>query len=121
MNPSWKACCEVKENHVGSNGSLSIDRIMLFPVEIVHLIIVARNYYLYLDTVNGTNNLRDLTISKFDESNYCLCCFPFCFGKYYEVSSKTCLLFQKLFVLQQQIFFQVSSCQIPQGNSYHFL
>ena len=96
MNPSWKACCEVKENHVGSNGSLSIDRIMLFPVEIVHLIIVSRNYYLYLDTVNGINNLRDLTISKFDESNYCLCCFPFCFGKYYEVRSHLYNIFAKL-------------------------
>lgn len=51
-----------QKKQVGSNSSLSNDKIMLFPIEIVHLTIVARTYYFYLDTVNGTNNLRDLKL-----------------------------------------------------------
>lgn len=37
---------------------------MLFPVEILLLIIVAKTYYFYMDTVNGTKNLRYLEITK---------------------------------------------------------
>ena len=60
MNASWGACREVKENQVGSNSSLSIDRMILFPVEIDHLNIVTKTYYFYLDTVSGTKSLWDL-------------------------------------------------------------
>ena len=82
MNASGEACREVNENQVGSNSSLSIDRMILFPVEIIHLTIVTTAYYFYLDTVtasfpeetrldtvNGTNNLRYLTIAKFSKSH----------------------------------------------------
>ena len=68
MNASWDTCRKVKENQVGSNSSLRIDRIMLFPVEIVHINIDSRTY----STASGTNNLRDIIVTKFNESNYSL-------------------------------------------------
>ena len=86
---TWEACCKIKKNQVGSNSSISIDR-MLSPVEIVHLTIISRVYYIYLDTINGTNNFTDFTITKFSESNYGLCCFTLSFRKYYQVRSHLC-------------------------------
>ena len=56
----------------------------MFPVEIVHLIIVTKTYYFNLDTINGIKNLRDLTVTKFSESKYSLYCFSVSFKKYYE-------------------------------------
>ena len=88
-----------QKKQVGSNSSLSNDKIMLFPIEIVHLTIVARTYYFYLDTVNGTNNLRDLNTTKFSESNYGLCCFLLSFRNYYKVRSHLCNMFAKFVCL----------------------
>ena len=48
----------------GKLSSLRIDSIMLFPVEILLLIIVAKTYYFYMDAINGTKNLRFLEITK---------------------------------------------------------
>ena len=84
-----KPVARSKKNQVGSNSSISIDR-MLSPVEIVHLTIISRVYYIYLDTINGTNNFTDVTITKFTESNCSLCCFALSFRKYYQVRSHLC-------------------------------
>ena len=55
MNASEEVCREVNENQAGSNSSLSIDRMMLFPVEIIHLTIVTRPYYFRLDTITTSS------------------------------------------------------------------
>ena len=105
---------------------------MLFSVETVHLNIVTRTYYFYLDTINDTNNLRDLTITKFNESSYNLCCFPLSFQKYYETRSQLCNTIAKfvcnfgsrLFCKRKffcNITIAASYFQPPPGNSHPFL
>ena len=108
---------------------------MLFSVETVHLNIVTRTYYFYLDTINATNNLRDLTITKFNKSNYNLNynnCFRLSFQKHYETRSQLCNTIAKfvcnfgscLFCNRKffcNITIAASYFQPPEGNSHPFL
>ena len=82
---------------------------ILFPVEIDHLNIVTKTYYFYLDTVSGTKSLWDLTLTKFSESNYSLCCFPLSFRKSHDVRSHLRNTFENFFVISTVVDFATAN------------
>ena len=109
----------------GKLSSLRIDSIMLFPVEILLLIIVAKTYYFYMDTVNGTKNLRYLEITKSRDLVIASVVSLSVFGNTLRSEAISIMHLENSFVISTAFFSNrtvvVFCCQHPEGKSHPFL